>query len=393
MRAGDRVRAGALSVLVGGAWGVAFDIRVDAATLRVVSYNVAADVASSSPYGSPDGTPDETALRGVFRAIGQYRLAGNAQAVDVISVQELYQNPTDTLDSIVTSLNSEYGAGTYAYASGVSNTTGNWLTGNGPSGLIYNTKTVSVVGFQNVGLASGVGAPRTPSRYTLQAVGHGAASQFYVYSQHAKAGGDTTSVNRRTIEFDAVRADADALGAGAHIIYTGDYNLVYGATEQAYQDLTAAAGTTLASGAVAGAGRAYDPLGSSFTQNSAGSVKYYTESATGVSIRFDYQLVSAAMLSSGVKDTLRLVNNSYAAFGLTYYNGTALAAATAYNGNIATALTDASGVSQTVRTYLTQLSDHLPVVSDYAIVVPEPGTLAAVCVVGLLTLRRRRAAL
>ena len=55
-------------------------------------------------------------------------------------LQELNGTPTTTLQYIVGQLNSIYGAGTYAYDTTTDPTTGNTLTGNGPSGLIYNTK-------------------------------------------------------------------------------------------------------------------------------------------------------------------------------------------------------------------------------------------------------------
>ena len=95
--------------------------------------------------GGVDGGPG---LVAVLQAIGQEHLAGNAQPIDVLALEELNgtganaNNATNaTLEYVVTQLNDIYGAGTYAYDT-VTDPTDAGDTGNGPSGLIYNTKTV-----------------------------------------------------------------------------------------------------------------------------------------------------------------------------------------------------------------------------------------------------------
>ena len=74
--------------------------------LRIVTYNIDADT------GSSDSGPGLTT---VLQAIGNEKLSGNAQPIDVLALQELYSTPSTTLSYIVGQLNSIYGAGTYAY--------------------------------------------------------------------------------------------------------------------------------------------------------------------------------------------------------------------------------------------------------------------------------------
>src|ERR1700759_987724 len=116
-------------------------------TLRIVDYNINADtVTSGSGIGTVDGG---TGLVDVLQAIGQHHLSdGIAQPIDVLAIQELhYAHPSisQTLTFLVNQLNSIYGAGTYTYDTRVDATNAN-ATGNGPSGLIYNTHTVVDLG-------------------------------------------------------------------------------------------------------------------------------------------------------------------------------------------------------------------------------------------------------
>ncbi len=127
--------------------------------LRIVTYNINADTESGTgQIGDPDGG---TGLPAVMEALGAIHLGdGNAQPVDIFALEELhYDNPSasSTLQYLVTQLNNYYGAGTYAYDTYVDPTDGN-STGNGPSGLIYNTHTVMVLSETNLAYGTS-GAP------------------------------------------------------------------------------------------------------------------------------------------------------------------------------------------------------------------------------------------
>ena len=223
-----------------------------AQTLRIVTYNIDADTNGAAGADAGPG------LATVLQAIGNESLNGHAQPIDVLALQELYGTPTTTLSYIVGQLNGIYGAGTYAYDTATDPTDGNFLTGNGPSGLIYNTKTVQDLGGVAIGTASSSGVARAPMRYELQPVGSSSAADFYMYVSHAKSGTTSSDATRRNDEATEVRADAATLGPNAHIIYTGDWNIDHSG-EAAYQTLIAQrCGTSQRPGE---SGRKLDELG------------------------------------------------------------------------------------------------------------------------------------
>jgi hypothetical protein len=331
------------------------------AGLRVVSYNIdCADQLSDDNI-----TQSYAGLPTVLQAIGQHHIGTNVQQIDVLGVEEL--NPT-TLSNLVTAMNNIYGAGTYAF-----DPTNDPTTGAGTDGLIYNTHTIQVVAAKVIGVASGSGAARAPLRYFLRPIGYGTAAEFYMYVSHYKASAGFET--RRDFEATEIRQDADALGPAAHIIYSGDFNLVGGTSgEPAWGTLTAA-----------GNGQAIDPTGATGWANSSNTYKYlYSESTTSLSRRYDFELVTSAMLNQpGVQlahDTSDpfIANNfpasrypyAYEVFG---NNGT-----TSLSGLINTSANTSVGDLGNASTVLNDMmqpyagnnmqfvgSDHLPIVADY----------------------------
>lgn len=330
-----------------------------AQTLRVVSYNIDADTGGAD--GAVGGVYSGPGLTTVLNAIGNAHLgaANNAQPIDVLALQELnYTRTATTLGFIVSELNGIYGAGTYAYDTTFDPTTGD-ATGNGPNGLVYNTKTIKVLGAAPVGAASTSGAPRAPMRYTLAPKGYDDHSaDFTIYVSHMKASSGSSNEVRRNAEATTLRADAVALGASAHIIYSGDYNL-QSSSEDAYQ--------TLISGSLhSGVGQAADTLNPA--NNWTTSTTYrglFTESADSISARFDYQLVSNPMLS---QPGMQLVSGTLGAFG----NNGSISRFSAVTSASNTALSDLddapynAAYRSSVFSALVSATDHLPVVADYS---------------------------
>jgi hypothetical protein len=347
-------------------------------TLRVVTYNVQADTGGANgAIGGPTAGPGLTT---VLQAIGNEHLNGNAQPIDVLALQELYQTPATTLQYIVGQLNAMYPMASYAYDTTNDPTDGNALTGNGPSGLIYNTLTVHDLGAVAIGgTPSGSVQPRDPMRYTLEPVHAGAAADFYLYVSHAKSGTTSSDASRRNIEAQAIRTDAATLGPNAHIIYSGDYNITSSA-EAAYHTMIGA-----------GTGQAIDTLNPANNWTSTSSFQtLLTESATQLKFRDDLQLVSGPMLN---QPGLQLVAGTTTPIG---NNGsTAYGAAVNSPGN--TALSDLPNQAA-VFTALTTATDHLPLVADYVVVAaPEPSAailaaLAALALAGTAARTRRSAA-
>jgi hypothetical protein len=328
-----------------------------AGAVRIVTYNI--DCSDRSLVAPSAGFDT------VIQAIGNHHIAGNAQPVDVLCLEELDgvqpapQGNSATLPYITSALNAIYGAGVYAFDPTRDPTDAN-TTGNGPSGLVYNTHTIQVVAATPIGPApSSSGAPRQPMRYHLRPVGYGPEADVYLYVSHYKASSGSSNETRRNDEATSIRQDADTLGSSAHIIFAGDYNLTGGSTEPAYQTLIAP-----------GAAKAYDPADST---NSWGNnltwKRILSESSTSLSARFDFQLVSGATLN---QPGFRLAPDTTDAFPTPYaYTVFGNNGNTAFNGSTNTtantSLSDLANASQ-VLGLLTTVSDHLPVVADYIVV-------------------------
>ncbi len=296
------------------------------AQLRIVDYNTA-------------GIGNQSAITTVFQAIRDSSVNGVTRPIDAILLQEL---GTGDITTIVNILNAQ-GNGTYA-AGNVGST-----TGGGSVGLVYRTETLDLIAQSQVVNTSTSGAARGVMRYTLRPDGYDAAANFYIYGSHYKASDTTSDANRRNVEATAIRANADALGEGAHIIYAGDFN-IYRSSEPMWTTLTDDDGP----------GQAFDPLGqvgnwhdnAAFkgvhTQNPAGSGGV----GGGMDDRFDWQMITGELDD---EEGMSILDGSYQAFG---NNNTHT-----LNGHINTG----TGASATVLNALGNASDHLPVVAQYQV--------------------------
>jgi endonuclease/exonuclease/phosphatase family metal-dependent hydrolase len=269
----------------------------------------------------------------------------------VLALQEV-QSQATTTQYVVTLLNSMYGPDVI-YARGFLNGA---TTGSGTQGVIYNTSTVQLLGEKAVGTASSTGQPRQAMRYKLRPIHAGASADFYVYNSHYKASDDPVSESRRLAEAQAIRADANALGQGAHIIYLGDFNM-YVSSEAAYQHLLSP-----------GHGQAFDPISRPGNwHNNPIFVDVFTQAPAqnppqpltggGLDDRFDFQLSSGEFLD-GVG--LEYAAGSYHALA---NNGSVpLNASINHPGN--TALPELANRA-TIFNLLTTVSDHLPVIAEF----------------------------
>jgi endonuclease/exonuclease/phosphatase family metal-dependent hydrolase len=318
------------------------------AQMRIVTYNTAEDATS--------------ALSTVLPAIGENLRNGIAKPIDVLSLQE-QTTPATTTQDIVNLLNAYYGAGTYARGVQIATS-----TGAGRPAIIYNTQSVQLIAEVRATTASTTGGPRQTMRYQFRPIGYDASADFYVYSSHFKAsqgtdsGASVSNPDRRNVEATQIRANADALGQGASLIYTGDFNL-YSSTEPAYQTLLSA-----------GAGQAIDPLNpSNATQNwdnSSSFASFHTQSpctsATGncgvgggIDSRFDFQL-STAEVHDG--EGFDLIPGSDHPFG---NNGSTYNQAVNSGSNTVTFPGVTSFTKSQILNALVSATDHLPVVADY----------------------------
>ena len=314
---------------------------VSLAQLRIVSYN-------------PSLSPGE-GMDVVLQAIGAESINDIARPVDVLALQEQVSMDSTT-QQIVDLLNGLYGPDVYQRSTLDGDT---W--GAGRPGLVYNRQTVQLVQEVAVGQLDARGGVRQTLRYRLRPAGYDRRADFYLYNSHMKGMQEDDNPQRRDAEAKAIRADADALGEGVHIIYAGDFNL-YSSAEPAYQTLRSN-----------GPGQALDPLSRPGVWHNGFSLRsLHTQSSTrsegenrvggGMDDRFDFQLVSQELLDGqglgyigpGVPNLeVAASQHSYRAFG---NNGTHR-----INGDVSTG----RGASPTVLEALEEVSDHLPVVADY----------------------------
>jgi endonuclease/exonuclease/phosphatase family metal-dependent hydrolase len=310
------------------------------ANLRIVSYNI----ASSGSGGVP-----RSGLDTILHGIASEMVGGIARYIDLLALQEVASQAT-TSSIVAGMLNSRYGESIYSASSldGAS-------TGSGTQGIVYNTKTLQLLGESLVGTSTTTGQPRQTVRYHLQPVGGVGGSDFYVYNSHWKSADDADSRNRRLLEAQAIRADADLLGEGRNVFYVGDFN-VYTGSELSFQQMIGV-----------GNGQAFDPLdrvGSwsdnvsfvdTFTQapavNPPGSL-----TGGGLDDRFDFQLLSGELFDGS---GLEYRSGTYHAFG----NNGSVAINSNINDGTSTALIGLFDRSA-VLDLLTTVSDHLPVVSE-----------------------------
>ncbi len=342
------------------------------AQIRVVSYNI----TSSSGNGTP-----RSGLSTILKAIGDEQRNGASVPISVLLLQESRSSAT-TANSVAGLLNTLYGANIYA-----AGTLDGATTGAGTQSVVYNTQTIQLLGETVIGTTSITGAPRQELRYQLRPVGAGNDATFFVYNGHYKSADTSADRGRRNVEAQFVRADADALGQGAQILYTGDFNL-YTSSEAAYQTLLSA-----------GNGQAFDPInrpGSWSDNSNFRDVFTQAPSANppsgltggGLDDRFDFQLFTNELFD-GVG--FEYINGTYGAFG----NNGSVNVNGSINDPSSTALTGLSNRTE-VLNLLTMVSDHLPVVADYRFVVvaaPEPGAFALLLgpagIWGLAVVKRR----
>lgn len=322
------------------------------AQLRIVTYN---------PTNGPRSGMDI-----VLKSIGEETRNGIAKPIDVLLLQEQSRSAglPDT-QAFVNLLNNTVYAGT-----GITYARGNLIGGGDDTQtIVYRTDTVQLLSEAAVGTVSFSGQPRQALRYKLKPVGYDDSAALYIYNSHYKAsqGTDATGVesnaNRRLAEATAIRANADALGEGAHAIFVGDHNFYdFDAQEPAFGKLISA-----------GPGQVQDPINRIGTwHNNASFADVHTQSPTttahyggqitgGLDDRFDFQLVTGELMDG---EGISYLSGSYHAFG---NNGSTYNTDLNAAGNTNTFSGVTSYTRSQILNALVSVTDHLPVVADYQI--------------------------
>jgi endonuclease/exonuclease/phosphatase family metal-dependent hydrolase len=307
------------------------------AQVRVVSYNLA------KLAGDPN------ALRAVFAELAQDNKPGFAVAPAVLLFQEIRNAD---LAALQTHIAAAYPGIPYVRATFT--TSGTEDGASGAQCAYYRNDLLDEVVASHADIATG--ASRNSDRWLFTLDGYtSSAARFYVYSSHLKASNTSADAAERNTGAQALRTNANALGAGQHIIFAGDYNL-YTSGEAAYQTMLAA-----------GNAQCFDPLGTANWTGAGNAIKHTQSprSVTGTLIgggvddRFDFQL-STAEVQDG--DGFALIPGSYRTFGNdgAHYNLAINAGNNSYYpGDIAR--------SNQLADVLHDASDHMPVVADYQV--------------------------
>lgn len=326
------------NVLGRARWAVAAALAASAsahAQLRVATYNIAGLEGNLS------------SLQAVIAAMHADDKPGFAVPVGAFVFVEVRNVDLATLTSIV---NASAPAGV-AYVRATYTTTPTEDGASGARALFFRSDLLSEVPGTHANIPTG--ASRNTDRWTLQLRDYASAgARFVVYGAHLKASTGSANENERLSGVQAIRANADAMGAGVQAIYAGDMNF-YSNGESGYQAFVAA-----------GNGRAVDPLGTANWTGASNAV-LHTQSPRlasggliggGMDDRFDFILPSASLADGAglavIPGTTRAFGNDGNHFDTDINQGNN----TYYPGNLArsNALADA----------LWAASDHIPVIVD-----------------------------
>ncbi|HTY88168.1 MAG TPA: hypothetical protein VMB80_11935 [Candidatus Acidoferrum sp.] len=368
--------------LIGLAAGVlAVTAAAQTRTLRVVTYNIAADtdgkIMPAAGLLAPPGNTNNYQAGGVLTGIGEEIVGPDpAQPLDILALQETTSNSV-TVTPIVNALNAFYGVpGMFSNSAYQATESGNFSgSGNGPNALVYNARTLRLLASVPVDPPGGTGALGSASgeyrevmRYQFAPAGvaTNASNIFYVYVSHYKSGTGTANVTYRQEEAQIIRNNSATLPTTARILYVGDFNTGI-AGEGIFLSLTAP-----------GINQAIDPLNptgdTSLTYDSNTMLETKTFSPVAIHYRDDYQMMTTNVYT-GLPGGLAFVPGTYHVFGnngsISYLGSVTASGNTALNKRLVTTGPTFIGDTQ-LYLDLTNASDHLPVVVDYTIPVPVP---------------------
>ncbi|MCA9261387.1 MAG: lamin tail domain-containing protein, partial [Planctomycetales bacterium] len=276
----------------------------------------------------------------VLAAIGEESVQGNVQRVSLLALTET--DPAGSgFESIVRIENILDDLYDVNYASVASSVDG----GGDSTGFVYDTSAMALI--DTAEIAPGA-LTHSILRGRFRPTGTVGNNDIYIYSTHLKSGATSENVAQRAQEAALIRADADLLGEGTHVLIVGDLNM-HTSEEDAYAAFVAP-----------GAGELFDVVDApgDWSGNVAFKSQHSQDPRTSMDDRFDLQLASGEFLD-GVG--LEYIDGSYHVFG---NNGT---------HTLGEPITTGAGASPAVLTSLTFASDHLPVVADYEVLVSTPG--------------------
>ncbi|MBS1706519.1 MAG: hypothetical protein JST40_11645 [Armatimonadetes bacterium] len=259
------------------------------AQLRVASWNV-------TNYGS-SSTDRTAAFQTCFYGVFENR----SLAPDVLICQEF-------LDATaVTNFRNLLNTAT--------NSPGDWASiafVNGPdtdSTFFYRTSKVEYLGYKLVhGGGNAPEVPRNVMRYDFRPVGYPVdEATMAIYSSHMKSGSTTSDIDRRILEAQYVRTDAQSLNSKWSFLIGGDFNILT-SSEVAYQGLVGSQANN--------AGRFFDPINrpGSWNNNATYRNVHTQDPASQMDDRFDQLLISQSLFDNKGLDYIGNPSIAFKAF-------------------------------------------------------------------------------
>jgi endonuclease/exonuclease/phosphatase family metal-dependent hydrolase len=181
---------------------------------------------------------------------------------------------------------------------------GDWAMGPflaGPDGnshgFFYRQSKVTYLGMTVVALGGPETHPRHIQRFDIRPAGYtGDGAVLACYGTHMKAGSASGDQQRRLIEAQIIRGDAENLPAGWNFLLAGDFNM-QSSTQTAYQHLVGAQ--------INDAGRFFDPIRTPGNWNNNVQFRFVHTQApggnpattSGMDDRLDFILLSGSLLN------------------------------------------------------------------------------------------------
>lgn len=261
-----------------GFWiALALSMASGQAQLRVVTWNI-------SNYNGSRMPAIRTAVYGQFE--------GRSMAPDIVITQEFLSQAA--VNDFRTALNTATGS------------PGDWQAApfiNGPdtdSAFFYRSSKVAFLGVEVVATGSSASdnQPRNTYRYDIRLIDYASdGARLYCYATHMKAGNTTTDQQRRLVEAERIRADAQTLPTGSHFLLGGDLN-VPNSNQAAFQTLIASTSNN--------AGRFFDPINTLGNWNNQMAMRFvHTQDPwANMDDRFDFILLSSNLIDGNGFDYL-----------------------------------------------------------------------------------------
>ena len=334
-------RAFSLRTILATLFGVCILATQADANFRVVSWNLA------------NLKGDSSAIQAVFSEIESDDVEGTSAAPHLYVFQEIRATDVNVLQGLISAAHPgfDYVRATYTSTPFENGSAGAQV-------LFYRDDAVLEISSGHRDIFTGAG--RNTDRWQMQLKNY--SFDLYVYSSHLKAGNGTADQIEREQGATSVRANADSLPSGSHVIFVGDFN-IYTNTESAYEIMTAP-----------GPKQAFDPLGSGSWSGSSNAIKHtqsprQTASSNGLigggmDDRFDFHFVSEGLLDGSGFSLVdyRVVGNDG-----NHYNASINSGNNSY-------FPGQTSRSNQLADDIYDSSDHVPILCDYQI----PARLAAV---------------